>query len=88
MKKKITLTIGSTEFKFEVNVQAHSGFVDGVAMGGSMTANAHTFVMRSIDADQKDDIKKLLEDSPGAEIQIAGLLKGEYSPQLEISVKK
>jgi hypothetical protein len=88
MKQPIVLTIAGTDFTFNVTVQDHSDFVDSVARGGSMTAAAHNMVMRTIDNGQKDDFKKVLESSPGAELQIASTLKAEFSPVLEIAVKK
>jgi len=88
MKKTVILTIGTTEFKFELTVNDHSDFVDSVSRGGSMCSASHNFVMRAIDKEQKEEFKNLLADSPGAEVQIAGTLKGEFSPILEIAVKK
>jgi len=88
MKKLVTLTIGDKDFNFNVTVQDHSDFVDSAARGESMTAAAHNFVMRAIDKEQKEDFKKLLTDSPGAELQIASSIKAEFSPVLEIKVKK
>lgn len=88
MKKTIVLTIGSAEFKFNVAVQDHSDFIDATARGGSITAASHNFAMRTICTEQKEELKKLLEQSPGAELQIAGALKLEYAPVLEIAVKK
>jgi len=88
MKKTITLTIGNTEFKFNVTVNDHSDFVDSVSRGGSICTGSHNFVMRSIDATQKEALKTVLTESPGAEVQIAGALKGEFSPILDIAVKK
>ncbi len=88
MKKTITLTIGSTEFNFNLTVNDHSDFVDSVSRGGSICSASHNFAMRSIDVTQKEELKKLLENSPGAEVQVAGALKGEFAPALEIAVKK
>ncbi|GGI82080.1 hypothetical protein GCM10007978_19840 [Shewanella hanedai] len=88
MKKTITLTIGSTEFNFNLTVNDHSDFVDSVSRGGSICSASHNFAMRSIDKAQKEELKKLLENSPGAEVQVAGALKGEFAPALEIAVKK
>lgn len=88
MKKLIELIIAGNEYKFNVTVQDHSDFVDSAARGESMSAASHNFVMRTIDNDNKADFKKLIEGSPGAELQIAGLLKGEFSPVLEMSIKK
>jgi hypothetical protein len=88
MKQVITLGIGTTDFAFNVTAQDHNDFVDAAARGGSMTAAARNFVVRVIDPAQKEDFKKLLDSSPGAELQIASALKSEFSPVLEIAVKK
>ncbi|WP_372942746.1 putative phage tail assembly chaperone [Shewanella sp.] len=88
MKQPIVLTIAGTDFTFNVTVQDHSDFIDSVARGGSMTAASHNMVMRTIDSSQKDEFKKVLESSPGAELQIASTLKVEFSPVLDIAVKK
>lgn len=88
MKKTVNLTIGTVDFSFGVTVQDHSDFVDAAARGESMTAAAHNFVMRTIDEKQKEGFKKLLTESPGAELQIASSIKAEFSPVLEIKVKK
>ncbi|ALS32772.1 hypothetical protein PTRA_a1581 [Pseudoalteromonas translucida KMM 520] len=88
MKQTITLTIAGTDFKFNMTVQDHSDFVDSVARGGSMTAASHNMVMRTIGDEQKEELKKVLESSPGSELQIASMLKTEFSPVLEITVKK
>lgn len=88
MKKAITLTIAGANFAFNVNVQDHNDFIDATARGTSITAASHNFAMRAICAEQKDEFKKLLADSPGAELQVAGALKVEFSPVLEIAVKK
>lgn len=88
MKKLITLLIAGIEFKFNVTVQDHSDFVDAAARGESMSAAARNFVMRTVDESDKDEFRKLIDKSPGSELQIAGMLKGEFSPVLEMSIKK
>lgn len=88
MKKTITLTIGGNDFSFSVTVQDHSDFIDSAARGESMSAAAHNFAMRTVTSESKEEFKKLLENSPGSELQIAGMLKAEYSPVLDIAVKK
>ena len=88
MKKTIVLTIAGIDFSFAVTAQDHNSFVDAAARRESITASAHNLVVRTIDPAQKDDLKKLLEQSPGAAVQIASELGAEFSPVLEIAVKK
>ncbi len=88
MKNLITLLIAGLEYKFNVAVQDHSDFIDSAARGESMSAAAHNFVMRTVNTESKEELKKLLKESPGCEIQMAAMVKGEFSPVLEMSVKK
>lgn len=88
MKQTIVLTIAGTDFSFNVTAQDHNTFVDSAARRESITASAHNFVMRTINQEQKEDLKALLEKSPGAAVQIASELGAEFSPVLEIAVKK
>lgn len=88
MKQAITLTIAGTDFTFNVTAQDHSNFVDATARRESISAAAHNFVVRTIAPEQKDELKALLEKSPGAAVQITSLLGEEFSPVLEIAVKK
>lgn len=88
MKQTIVLTIAGTDFSFNVTAQDHNSFVDAAARRESITGAAHNLVMRTIKPEQKDDLKALLETSPGAAVQIASELGAEFSPVLEIAVKK
>lgn len=87
MKNTIELTIAGTDFKFNVTPTAHGDYIDAISRG-TVSAASHNFVMRTIDDSQKEQIKKLLEDSPGGSLQIAGELRAAYSPTLAITVKK
>ncbi len=86
-KQTITLTIGETEFKFEHTASDYNDYINGL-MPDNKIAPAHNLLVRTVNKDQKDDLKKVLANSPGAEIQIAALLNQEFAPALEISVKK
>lgn len=88
MKQVITLAIGTTEFAFNVTAQDHNDYVDSVSRGGSISAASHNFLVRVIDSEQKEVFKKFLDETPGAALQIAATLKVEFSPVLEIAVKK
>jgi hypothetical protein len=88
MKQTIVLTIAGTDFSFNVTAQDHNSFVDAAARRESITGAAHNLVMRTISPEQKDTLKALIEKSPGAPVQIASELGAEFSPVLEIAVKK
>ncbi|WP_025821931.1 putative phage tail assembly chaperone [Shewanella marina] len=88
MKQTIVLSIANTDFSFNLTVNDHADYVDAIARGGSLCGASHNFAARTVDTKQKEALMTLLEQSPGAEVQIAGALKGEFSPVLDITVKK
>lgn len=88
MKQTIVLTIAGTDFSFNMTAQDHNDFIDAAARRDSMTAAANNLVVRTINPEQKDALKAVLEKSPGAAVQIASSLGAEFSPVLDIAVKK
>jgi hypothetical protein len=45
-------------------------------------------LMRTVDAEHKEELRGILDTSPGATLQIASLLNQEFAPSIAISVKK
>ncbi|MCJ2164659.1 MULTISPECIES: putative phage tail assembly chaperone [unclassified Pseudodesulfovibrio] len=86
MKKNITLTINGDDIRFEVDNDDYNKFVNEM-QPTSKVAPAQNFLMRTVVADDKDALKKLLE-LPGAGIDIVGNLVQEYTPALSITVGK
>lgn len=87
MKNTIILTIAGTEFSFAMTTNDYNSYLNEI-MPDNKVAPAHNLVMRTIEPKQKEDLKTVLETSPGAAMQIAGLLTTEFAPSIEISVKK
>ncbi len=87
MNQTITLTIGSKDFTFNVSTNDYNGYINDI-MPNNKVAPAHNLVMRTVDESNKKELRELVDKSPGAVLQIAGLLQQEFAPVLEISVKK
>ena len=87
MNQTITLTIGSKDFTFNVSTNDYNGYINDI-MPNNKVAPAHNLVMRTVDESNKKELRKVLESSPGAAMQISGLLQKEFAPAIEISVKK
>ena len=87
MKQTITLTIGSKDFTFNVSTNDYNGYINDI-MPNNKVAPAQNLVMRTVDESNKKELRELVDKSPGAVLQIAGLLQQEFAPALEISVKK
>ena len=87
MKKQITLTIAALTIGFTMTTDDYNSYLNEI-MPDNKVAPAHNLVMRTVDAEQKEELPTILETSPGAALQIAGLLTQEFAPSIAISVKK
>lgn len=87
MKKQIALLISGTSIGFTMTTEDYNGYLNEI-MPDNKVAPAHNLVMRTVDADSKETLRSILDTSPGASMQIAGLLTQEFAPSIEISVKK
>ncbi|MFT5788015.1 MAG: hypothetical protein ACI8SJ_000110 [Shewanella sp.] len=87
MKKQIVLTIAGTDISFSVTTDDYNAYLNEI-MPDNKVAPAHNLVMRAVSADHKEQLRGVLDNSPGAAMQIAGLLTQEFAPSIEIAVKK
>ncbi|QYK02447.1 putative phage tail assembly chaperone [Shewanella psychrotolerans] len=87
MKKNIALLIAGTSIGFTMTTEDYNGYLNEI-MPDNKVAPAHNLVMRTVEADSKEALRGILDTSPGASMQIAGLLTQEFAPSIEISVKK
>jgi arginine repressor len=87
MKKTIILTIAGTAFSFNMSTNDYNSYLNEI-MPDNKVAPSHNLVMRAVESTQKEDLKTVLDTSPGASLQIASLLNQEFAPSIEISVKK
>ncbi|WP_351015012.1 putative phage tail assembly chaperone [Shewanella sp. AC91-MNA-CIBAN-0169] len=87
MKKQITLTIAALTIGFTMTTDDYNSYLNEI-MPDNKVAPAHNLVMRTVDAEQKEELRGILDTSPGAALQIAGLLTQEFAPSIAISVKK
>lgn len=88
MSKAIVLTIAGTDITFIPTPELYGEYVGAIARG-ELTDSAHNFVMQSADGDDaKEALRQLDEANPGAMLQVAGSIVGEYAPKVAITVKK
>lgn len=81
----ITLVIGGAEISFVPNVTAYNKYINEITISNKISP-AHNFLKRTVTAETKEALDKLLE-RPGAALQITAKVMEEYSPELEITVK-
>lgn len=87
MKKQIVLLIGTASLGFTMTTDDYNSYLNEI-MPDNKVAPAHNLIMRAVDAESKEELRGILDNSPGASMQIAGLLTQEFAPAIEISVKK
>lgn len=86
-EQTLTAEVRGTKFKFNVTRDDYNRYINNVTQKEKI-APSFNFLMSTIDQLQKAELKALLSDIPGSEVQIAGALLEEYTPDLEIVVKK
>lgn len=84
---KVTLTIKGQEIVFNPSLDDYNKFVNEMQMTNKVTP-ANNYVLRIVDKSCKDALRDILTQSPGAALQIAGVINDEFAPDLEIIVKK
>lgn len=82
----IPVNVKGRQFEFEVSVPVYNKYINEMQPNNKV-APAQNFLMRSVKAEQKEELKDILE-LPGAPLQIAAAIIEEYAPDLEISVGK
>ncbi|ENP8308523.1 hypothetical protein ACEH97_001869 [Vibrio alginolyticus] len=86
--KTIVLTIGDDlELNFAPTEAEYSDYMGEVAKG-EIVNSAHNFLMNTVTDESKDAFRDLTKGNPGAALQIVGEVLKEYTPKLQIKVKK
>ncbi|AYO02563.1 putative phage tail assembly chaperone [Pseudomonas monteilii] len=85
-RTEITLDVAGQDFDFVMDAALMTKYINSLTPANKV-APAHNLLMTSVSQDQKASLKPLLAN-PMTAIQIAGALIEEYSPTVEVTVKK
>lgn len=85
-RTEITLDVAGQDFDFVMDAALMTKYINSLTPANKV-APAHNLLMTSVNQDQKASLKPLLAN-PMTAIQIAGALIEEYSPTVEVTVKK
>jgi len=85
-KQQIELTINGTDYLFDVTREEYNGFVNKV--GAQKVGPAFNFLTATIKTEQRAQLVGLMRKTPGSEMEIVQFVIEEYTPDLEIVVKK
>lgn len=72
---------------FNVGREDYNKYINSVTTTNKV-APSHNFLMQTVAEGDTEALKTILQDNPGAEVQIAAALLEEYTPDLGITVKK
>lgn len=83
----IDITAGGQEFSFNVTRGEYNKYLNAVT-ANSKIAPSYNFLSTTVETEQQKALLKFLQMTPGAEVQIAGAVLEEYTPDLDIVAKK
>ena len=85
-RREITLEVGEAEFTFDLTPQDVTKYFNAVTQTNKV-APANNLLVSTVKQEQRATLKPLLAN-PVLVMQLAGTLLEEYSPDVEIAVKK
>lgn len=85
-KREITLEVGDKEFTFELTPQDVTKYFNAVTQANKV-APANNLLVTTVKQEERATLKPML-GNPVFVMQLAGALLEEYSPDVEINVKK
>ena len=87
MSKQIVLTVGDADITFVPTEADYNDYMSALAQG-EIVNSAHNFLMNTVTEESKEVFRELTNENPGAAIQVVGEVLKEYTPKLQIKVKK
>ena len=85
-RREITLEVGEAEFTFDLTPQDVTKYFNALTQTNKV-APANNLLVSTVKQEQRATLKPLLAN-PVLVMQLAGTLLEEYSPDVEIAVKK
>lgn len=85
-RREITLTVGDADFRFTVDAADVAKYFNSITQN-SKVAPANNLLSNTVHQDERAALKALLKN-PALTMQLANTLLEEYSPDVEITVKK
>ena len=85
-RREITLEVGNLEFTFELTPQDVTKYFNALTQTNKV-APANNLLVTTVKQEERPALKQVLAN-PVLVMQLAGTLLEEYSPDVEIAVKK
>ncbi|CAH8216776.1 conserved hypothetical protein [Vibrio aestuarianus] len=84
--KTVTFEIGGTDFKFTPSVNDANNYTNEV-MPDNKVAPARTYLLRTVDADQKEALTELLNTVPGLAVELHSKVHDASKGGITITLK-
>lgn len=85
-QRQIVITVGAADFSFTLTAQDVTKYFNALKPDNKV-APGHNLLTTTVQADQKEALRPLLAN-PVMTMQLVGALLEEYSPDVEVAVKK
>ncbi|MCG3724697.1 putative phage tail assembly chaperone [Vibrio cincinnatiensis] len=85
--KNIVLIVGEQELSFNPNEADYGEYMAEVAQGEVVNAS-HNFLVNIVDEESKEALRDITKENPSAALQITGEVLKQYTPKLQIKIKK
>ncbi|MDC0598864.1 putative phage tail assembly chaperone [Gammaproteobacteria bacterium] len=86
-KVQLEVTAGDKTFVFNITRGAYNKYINSITAANKV-GPSHNFLIMTIAEDNKTDLIQFIADNPGSEVVLAGSLLEDYTPDLDIVVKK
>lgn len=86
--QELSSTICGSDFTFIITRNAYNKYIDAMNPNAKKGVISHNFLMQTVVEEGKKALLHILDNKPGADVQLAGALLEEYMPDLGIQVKK
>ncbi len=83
----IDVTVGEGQIAFQISRTAYNKYINGLSPKNK-TAPSRNFLINTVLPDDKAVLVALLNSAPGAEVELAGVVLDEYTPDLGFAAKK
>ena len=83
----IDVTVDEKLLNFTISREDYNRYINAV-MPNNKVAPANNFCVATVNDESKSELKEILSNNPGSEVQIAAAVLEEYMPDLEITAKK
>jgi hypothetical protein len=86
-EETLTADVCGKTLSFRIGRADYNKYINSVTQKDKV-APSHNFLMQTVTPESAADLKKILEENPGADVQLASAVLEEYTPDLGIVVKK